>query len=307
MTKALIPILLLILTGVLIKKIKFVSEEAISGVKNIASNVFLPAVIFNALATADFNRDSIFIFSLSMFVLVSGFIAGFGVKKLYKKDYRDYIPYITVTFEGGMLGYALCEILVGSEKLYYMATIDLAGALFSFTVWITMLEHLDKQKNGGESRSFIKSMLTTPTLIAAILGFICGLTGLGERLVASSAGPVYENIIQMFSAPLTPVILICLGYGINISTENLKDALIIILQRICVVGAVLGIALIIFRKHITFTPEFTKTMIMYFCLPPSFLLSVYVKEKKSRDVVSCVLSLYMVLSLVVFCVLLANF
>ncbi|MCM1173131.1 MAG: AEC family transporter [Clostridium sp.] len=308
MTKALVPIIALILTGIFIKKIKFVSEETIAGIKNIASNVFLPAVIFNALATADFNKDSMFIFFTSLFVLVAGFSVGFVIKKLYKKPYRDYIPYMTVTFEGGMLGYALAQVLVGADKLYYIATIDLAGALFGFTVWITMLERLcNKNSREGQEKGIVKSILTTPTLIAAVLGLIFGLTGLGHKILGSGAGEVYENVVEMFSAPLTPLILISLGYGIRISKETIKDALLIILERICVVGLVAAIAFLLFGRHISFTPALTASFILYFCLPPSFILSVYVKEEKSRDVVSCVLSLYMILTLAVFCVLLAKF
>ncbi|MCM1082868.1 MAG: AEC family transporter [Clostridium sp.] len=308
MAKALVPIIALILTGVFIKKIKFVSEETIAGIKNIASNVFLPAVIFNALATADFNKDSMFIFFTSLFVLVAGFSVGFVIKKLYKKSYRDYIPYMTVTFEGGMLGYALAQVLVGADKLYYIATIDLAGALFGFTVWITMLERLcNKNSREGQEKGIVKSILTTPTLIAAVLGLIFGLTGLGHKILGSGAGEVYENVVEMFSAPLTPLILISLGYGIRISKETIKDALLIILERICVVGLVAAIAFLLFGRHISFTPALTASFILYFCLPPSFILSVYVKEEKSRDVVSCVLSLYMILTLAVFCVLLAKF
>lgn len=308
MAKALVPIIALILTGVFIKKIKFVSDETIAGMKNIAANVFLPAVIFNALATADFNRDSMFIFSTSMFVHVTGFAVGFVLKKLYKKPYKDYIPFITVTFEGGMFGYALAQVLVGADRLYYIATIDLAGALFSFIVWITMLERLcNKNSCEGKEKGIVKGILTTPTLIAAVLGLIFGLTGLGEMILKSGAGEVYENTVEMFSAPLTPIILISLGYGICISKENIKDALLIILQRICVVGIAVAAGLLIFGRHISFTPELTASFILYFFLPPSFILSVYVKEEKSRDVVSCVLSLYMILTLAVFCVLLAKF
>lgn len=308
MAKALVPIIALILTGVFIKKIKFVSDEAIAGIKNIASNVFLPAVIFNALATADFNKDSMFIFCTSMFVLVTGFAVGFVIKKMYKKPYKDYIPYVTVTFEGGMLGYALAQVLVGADKLYYIATIDLAGALFSFTVWITMLEHLcNKNSREGKEKGIVKSILTTPILIAAVLGLVFGLTGLGHMILKSKAGEVYENVVEMFSAPLTPIILISLGYGLSISKENIKDALLIILQRVCVVGIAVAVGFLIFGRHISFTPALTASFILYFCLPPSFILSVYVKEEKSRDVVSCVLSLYMILTLAVFCVLLAKF
>ncbi|MDE6025220.1 MAG: hypothetical protein K2G45_07200 [Lachnospiraceae bacterium] len=307
MAKALIPILALIFVGVLINKIRFASKDTIAGMKSIASNVFLPVVIFNALATASFSRDTIFIFCITMFVLLAGFGIGFGTKKLYNKEYVDYIPFVTVTFEGGMLGYALAEVLFGKDGLYHIATIDLAGAVFSFTLWITMIERLQGRTTEGVKRkSLIKSMLTTPTLIAAIAGLICGLSGMGNMLVNSQAGDVYNSIVDMFSAPLTPIILISLGYGMNISGENIKDAIAIIIQRIIVVGVTFLAAFLVFGRFVTFTRELTLSMILYFTLPPSFLLSVYVKGEKSQNVISCVLSLYIIITLAVFCVLLCT-
>lgn len=306
MAKALVPIIVLIFVGVFLNKIQFVSKDTIAGMKSIASNVFLPVVIFNALATASFSRDTIFIFCITMFVLVAGFGIGFGIKKFYKKEYSDYIPYVTVTFEGGMFGYALAEVLVGMENLYHIATIDLAGAVFSFTIWITMIERLaGKSESKGQEKSLIKSMLTTPTLIAAVTGLICGVSGLGTLLVNSKAGGVYDGLVDMLSTPLTPVILISLGYGMNISKENIKDAALIIIQRAVVIGVSFLAAFLIFGRFITFTRELTLSMILYFTLPPSFLLSVYVKGEKSQDVISCVLSLYIIITLAVFCVLLA--
>lgn len=308
MAKALVPIVLLIFIGWLLRRIKFVSEETISGVKSIATNVFLPAVIFNVFVTAEFSRDSIFIFLLSLLVLIFGFIGGFLVKKLYKKSYKDYIPFVTVTFEGGMLGYALGEILFGADKLYYIATVDLAGAIFSFTIWVTMLGKVGVAEDNKErkKKNIILDMISSPTLDASIVGLIVGLSGLGKKLLESSFGDVYTSCIDYLSAPLTPVILISLGYGLSISMENAKEAIVIIFQRILLLTAVFLVLFVILKPFITFNTLLVKSMIIYFALPPSFLLSVYVKEKKSQDVISCVLSIYMIITLVVFCILLAG-
>lgn len=308
MAEAIVPIILLILTGVYLKKINFVSEEIISGMKSIATNISLPVVIFNALAMADFNMDSLFIILFSFFVLSGGFIAGYVLKGLYNKSYKDYIPFITVTFEGGMLGYALAELLVGTENLKYIATIDLGGALFTFTVWLTLLEGLGRDKSGSDNRKNVfRSMIKSLTFDAAIMGLVFGVLGLGKGIMATAAGPVYSAVVDIFSAPLTPIILLSLGYGMNINLANVKDALIIIVQRLIVIGIVLALGLFIFGGHIQFVPELKASVILYFTLPPSFLLSVYVKDEKSRDVVSCVLSLYLIITFAVFCLLIANY
>ena len=306
MLKTLVPIVLLIMTGVLLKKIKFVKDEAIGGIKKIATNVFLPVVIFNALVTTDLNMDSLFLVVLGMSVLLIGFGLGFVLKKLNKKEYRKYIPFTTTLFECGMIGYALTEALVGKDNLFYIATIDIAGVIFGFTIWVTLLQRAgdDVTNDNFKKNNILIDMVKSPTLIAAILGMIVSFTGLGRVLLESNIGPVYENTADMFSAPLTPVILICLGYGLKFSKENLIDAFIMAGQRIMAVAVAVVISLLIFGSFLEFTPELKISMIMYYALPPSMLVSVYTKGEKSQGVMSCMLSMYIVLSLIIFSILL---
>ena len=306
MLKTLVPIVLLIMTGVLLKKIKFVKDETIGGIKKIATNVFLPVVIFNALVTTDLNMDSIFLVVLGMSVLFIGFGLGFVLKKLNKKEYRKYIPFTTTLFEGGMIGYALTEALVGKDNLFYIATIDIAGVIFGFTIWVTLLQRAgdDVTNDNVKKNNILIDMIKSPTLIAAILGMIISFTGLGRVLLESNIGPVHENTAEMFSAPLTPVILICLGYGLKFSKENLIDAFIMAGQRIMAVAVAVVISLLIFGSFLEFTPELKISMIMYYALPPSMLVSVYTKGEKNQGVMSCMLSMYIVLSLIIFSILL---
>lgn len=306
MIKTLVPIVLLILTGVLLKKIKFVNDEAIDGIKKVATNVFLPVVIFNALVTTDLNMDSIFLVVIGMSVLFIGFGLGFVFKMLNKKEYRKYIPFTTTLFECGMIGYALTEPLVGKDNLFYIATIDIAGVIFGFTIWVTLLQRAgdDTTNETVQKSNILIDMIKSPTLIAAVLGMIVSFTGMGRIMLESDIGPVYENTADMFSAPLTPVILICLGYGLKFSKENLLDAFILVGQRIIAVAFAVGISLLIFGWFIEFTPELKISMIMYYALPPSMLVSVYTKGEKNQGVMSCMLSMYIVLSLIIFSFLL---
>ena len=84
----------------------------------------------------------------------------------------------------------------------------------------------------------------------------------------------------------------------------MTDAIIFIVQRFAVIGVSLAIALLLFGRFIDFTPELRASMILYFCLPPSLLLSVYVKGEKGQGVMACIHSIYIIITLVVFSVLL---
>lgn len=306
MAKTLIPILLLILTGVLLKKIKFISDDVIDGVKKIASNVFLPFVIFNALVGTSFSKDTIVIVIAAFFILSVCFGLGFVGKKLNKKEYRDYIPFASTLFECGMIGYALTEPLVGKENLYHTATIDIAGVLFCFTIWIVMMQRIVNQdeKQDNKKENVIVSMFKSPTFIAALLGIFFSITGLGKLMLESSVGAIYQNVADMFSAPLTPIILVCLGYGIKITKENILDAFLLVVQRMAIAFVAVAAAWLIFGRFINLTPELKISVLMYYSLPPSLLISVYPRGKKSQEVMACMMSIYILVSLIIFGILL---
>ena len=300
MLEMLIPIIALMLTGVLFKKINFISDKTVAGIKKVLVNVCLPVLIFNVLGTAKFTKDSIVLFSISAITHLTVFALGFLIIKFVKVDYKKYIPFFIIGFEGGMMGYALMGTLVSESDLKYLATMDLAGALFSFTIWVTLLGRLNSEAK--TKKETIMSMVKSPTLVAAVTGLIVGLTGLGNMLVASPAGNVYERCVEYFTAPMTPMILICLGYGLSFSKDVILDALKLIGTRIVMIGIVAGILVFSLTRFIDMTPVIWKSIAIFFFLPPSFLLSVYIEDKKTLRIVSCALSIYILITLIAYAV-----
>ena len=96
MLEMLIPIIALMLTGVLFKKINFISDKAVAGIKKVLVNVCLPVLIFNVLGTAKFTRDSIILFAISAITHISVFILGFLIIKFMRADYKKYIPFFII-------------------------------------------------------------------------------------------------------------------------------------------------------------------------------------------------------------------
>ncbi len=96
--------------------------------------------------------------------------------------------------------------------------LDIAGLLFGFSVYMGML---GQTENGEKinAKSLFYSALKTPAFIGTVLGIIAGLTGLINRLMDSSFGPVYLSAESILTTAITPIILIVVGYSMELVPE----------------------------------------------------------------------------------------
>ena len=125
----LMPVLLTVLFGMLLRKRRVLSERTVSELKNLLTNNILPVVIFNALATAKLNDRSWIQIGFMMAILFAAFGLGFLARPLVREPYRKYVPFMVTLYEGGMIAYPLYTQLCGSENLYRIAILDIACIL----------------------------------------------------------------------------------------------------------------------------------------------------------------------------------
>ena len=200
---ALMPVLLIVSFGALMKKRRVLSENTVSELKRLLTNNILPVVIFNALATADLSKRSWIQIGCMMVILFVSFGAGYLVKPLVEKPYRRYVPFMVTLYEGGMIAYPLYGQLCGSDDLYRIAILDVAAILFCFGFYMNVLAF----EESGQKANFkqaVANAFRTPAFVAALLGVVLDCSGLMDPFVASQAGVVYKAIVRTISAPLTP-------------------------------------------------------------------------------------------------------
>lgn len=73
-----------------------------------------------------------------------------------------------------LLGYPLFINLCGNENLSKIATIDIAGILFGFSVYMNLLEPVQDGKK-STVKDVCRSAVKNPAFIAAVLGVVFGL------------------------------------------------------------------------------------------------------------------------------------
>ena len=270
-----LPLILLFATGFLLQKLSFFKQSTIIDLKKIVANLALPALLFSAFVSLEFERKFLLVV-VTMFVicLVMLFI-GIGIRKLLKIE-SEYFPLLMAGFEMGMLGYALFLSIYGSENLSTFALVDLGQVLFVFFVLMGLL--LQKKTGLRKKSELLKSFVSSPVIIAII-------AGLAVSFLKQVIDPnIFFNSINEFlniTGSLTvPLIALVIGYELSIKKDGILLSLqTIIIRKVLLAVLAIVVNLLIIRNVLELPKIYEYAVFTMFMLPPPFVISIYMKQE----------------------------
>jgi len=178
-TSTLTPMLMMfscILIGYILSKKKLLPEDANTALSRLETYALLPALIVSTFM----NQCSVeSLLSMRWYLIVStglillGVILSYPLSRLFAKGgyERSVYKYALAFGNYGFLGNAVVPIVLGADTLYpYMLfTLPLTAVCYSWGIAV-----LVPKKEGNAS--FLKGLLN-PSLLAAIVGMVLGITG----------------------------------------------------------------------------------------------------------------------------------
>ena len=297
-----LPVIVMILLGMACRKWKLLTKSGIDSMKLLVTNIMLPVAIFHALATADYSRETGIVVAIMFVMLLVSFGSGFLLRPLMTEDYRKYLPFMVSLYECGLMAYPLYTSLCGQENLSQIAVLDIAGLLFGFSVYMGMLGQTenDEKINVG---SLVKSALHTPAFIASVLGIIAGLTKVIVMLLDTPFGGVYSAVENILTTSVTAIILLVVGYSMELTPALIKPCLRTILLRV-LIQTVMAAGVIFAVHHFVGKQQLLDlAIITYLSAPATFSMQTFLKKEESGAYVSTTNSLYCVVSIVVYMIL----
>ena len=262
------------------------SREGINSLKNVAVNICLPAVLFKAFAGTQYGVRDIVI-PLAMFlVCVLGYLLGKGCARLFRMSSR-FVPFLTTGFEAGMLGYALYQMLYGSDSVAQFARIDLGQVLFVFTLYKVLLSLSSGVQ--ANRKALIRDMAASPIIIAILAGVLLGATGLYQALVPSGVSSVLDACADLVAAPTSVLILLSIGYDLVLKDIPWRATLQTVGLRLAIMLA-LCLAFRQFLGLLGADAAMLNAVNLMFILPPPFVLPVFADDADQRVLVSSILS-----------------
>ena len=298
-----LPVLVMILLGMACKRLKLLDQNGINNMKLLVTQIMLPVAIFHALATAEYNKETGILVGIMFVMLVVSFSIGFLLRPLMPAErYRKYLPFMVSVYEGGSMAYPLYTSLCGQDNLSQIAVLDIAGLLFGFSIYMGMLG----QTENGEKinvKNLAVSAVKTPAFIASVLGIIAGLTGVIKLLLASPAGGIYTSVESILTTALTAIILIVVGFSMELTPELLGPCVRTIVMRIVLQAVMIVCVLLAVHSFIGSNKLLDLAVITYMSAPATFSMQTFLKREDGSAYVSTTNSLYCIVSVVVYMIL----
>lgn len=132
----LLPVLLLIGLGLLLRRTGVVKAEETGLIKKLIINAGLPAVLGLSFYRMDLDASLLAVIAGMFLLNILLYRFGRGVARLQGGVYT---PFLYTGFEYGMFSVGLFATAYGADSLPYIAAVDLGHELFIWFVFVTLL------------------------------------------------------------------------------------------------------------------------------------------------------------------------
>ncbi len=299
--RTVLPVAVMLVIGMACRASGKIDRAGIDTLKHVAVNIALPAVLLKAFATTVYTPRDVLVPLLMFAVCLAAWALGRVCGRLLKLPSR-FVPFLTTGFEAGMLGYALFTMLYGADHIAEFARVDLGQVLFVFTLYKILLGASgDERPSAG---ALAREMLTSPIIIAIIIGVLLGATGLYQALIPSGVSGVFDVCVDFVSAPVSALILLSIGYDLLPGSIPWKATVSVVALRLAIMLALKAVLVALLRV-LWPEAELAHAINVMFILPPPFVLSVFADDPDQWVYVSSALSASTLVAIAGFAVLAA--
>lgn len=294
--KTVLPVILALVIGMMMREKTFLSRDGIDALKKVVINITLPAVLLNALATAQYDKNAIVIPAVIFAACCLALLIGVFLSKIMKQGRLP--AFLSSGFEAGMLGYALFALLFPGQSESNFAIPDLGQTIFVFTLYKALLSGKDSKK------AVMKDILVSPIIWAIAAGVLLGATGLYSAMIPGGYNEILDSLTSFISAPTGMIILLVVGYDLDLRQIKWKDTAAFVVLRLVPMAITLA-AVLALNKYVLGGVMHTGAIILMFLLPPPYVLPVFSTDESQRARLSSAISALTVLTMVLFAVMAA--
>ena len=296
-----LPILLMVALGYWIRYKQFFLESTIDEFRKMIVNLALPAVLFISFLDIEMQWDYLIVFGFLFILCLALYGLGMAIRKLFNLKY-EYFPFLATGFEYGMLGISLFGAAYGLDKIGYIAVVDLGHEIFIWFVFLPLL--LIKRDGAQKPKEIVGVFLSSPVVIAILSGVSLNLAGMRIMLYQWPFTGALIETFNLLGNLTVPLILIIVGYSVNIEKAGISKAIWVALLRL---GLLAPLALIVnrylIREYLGFGPLFEAALFTLLILPPPFIVPLYAPKNLDiveKQYINNALTVHTLFSLVVF-------
>ena len=242
---ATIPIFLMMLLGMLFKKLGWMDEVFAAKMNKFVFLVPLPVLLFEQLATVDFSEVWDIKFILFCFVVTAISITISTLISLLWKDRSIKGEFIQATYRSSaaLLGIAFIQNIYGTAG---MAPLMIIGSVPLYNIMAVVVLSLFKPGNNSFDKALVKKTLKGIATNPIIIGIVAGFVWSALKLPMPS---ILHKTVSSIGATATPMGLMSMGatFEMKKATSKIKPTLVAVFMKLvgfCViflpVAAMLG-------------------------------------------------------------------
>ena len=289
-----LPVFLALAMGMMCRSKGFLTRDGVDTLKKVIINLTLPFVLFNSFATAEYSLSAL-ILPVIIFLICTAMLAlGFVWVKVSKSGSKV-APFLASGFEAGMLGFSLFALLFPDRSASKFAMLVLGQEIFVFTLYKMLLTGKTSPK------AILNDFMTSPTLIAVVLGLIVGASGLYDCFRSWGVNTIIESVTSFISAPTGTIILFAVGFDLVLKEINWKKTGGMVAMRLVIAGVMLGL-LILLNRTVLNGMIFEGAAVMLFMLPSPYIIPIFADASEERVQISSALSALTLITMVLFAV-----
>ena len=289
-----LPVFLALAMGMMCRSKGFLTRDGVDTLKKVIVNLTLPFVLFSSFATAEYSLSAL-ILPVIVFLICTAMLAlGFLWVKLSKSGSKV-APFLASGFEAGMLGFSLFALLFPDQSASKFAMLVLGQEIFVFTLYKMLLTGKTSPK------AILNDFMTSPTLIAVVLGLIVGASGLYGAFRSWGVNTIIESVTSFISAPTGTIILFAVGFDLVLKEINWKKTGNMVAMRLVIAGLMLSL-LILLNRTVLNGMIFEGAAVMLFMLPSPYIIHIFADAAEERVQISSALSALTLITMVLFAV-----
>ncbi len=227
---ATIPIFLMMLLGMLFRKLGWMDEVFAAKMNKFVFLVPLPVLLFEQLATVDFSEVWDIKFILFCFVVTAISITISTLISLLWKDRSIKGEFIQATYRSSaaLLGIAFIQNIYGTAG---MAPLMIIGSVPLYNIMAVVVLSLFKPGNNSFDKALVKKTLkgivTNPIIIGIVAGFVWSALKLPMPLIL-------HKTVSSIGATATPMGLMSMGatFEMKKATSKIKPTLVAVFMKL---------------------------------------------------------------------------
>lgn len=227
---ATIPIFLMMLLGMLFRKLGWMDEVFATKMNKFVFLVPLPVLLFEQLATVDFSEVWDIKFILFCFVVTAISITISTLISLLWKDRSIKGEFIQATYRSSaaLLGIAFIQNIYGTVG---MAPLMIIGSVPLYNIMAVVVLSVFKPGNNSFDKALVKKTLkgiaTNPIIIGIVAGFVWSALKLPMPLIL-------HKTVSSIGATATPMGLMSMGatFEMKKATSKMKPTLVAVFMKL---------------------------------------------------------------------------